>query len=145
LKPEMSAELVTDRLLKELETQKYQFAVVNFANPDMVGHTGNLEAAIKALETIDHCLGRIVAWIESHQAFGLLTADHGNCEKMKDAAGRPLTSHTLLPVPLILLDPLAPQAKLAATGKLSDIAPTFCQLWKISPPQEMTGQSLVIV
>lgn len=143
LKPEMSAEAVTDRLLAELETGSYQFAVVNFANPDMVGHTGDLKAAIQALETVDRCLGRIVDWIKKSQAFGVLTADHGNCEMMKDPQGNPLTSHTLLPVPFIFIDPLHPHTKLAASGKLSDIAPTFLKVWNMSPPCEMTGQSLI--
>jgi len=144
LKPEMSAEAVTERLLQELNTGQYQFAVVNFANPDMVGHTGNLAAAISALEMIDRCLGKIVTWIEKSGSFAILTADHGNCEMMLDSSGQPLTSHTLLPVPFILIDPLHTATKLAATGKLSDIAPTFLKLWKLPIPKEMTGQSLVI-
>lgn len=143
LKPEMSAKAVTDRLLAELETGTYQFAVVNFANPDMVGHTGDLKAAIRALETVDECLGRIVDWIKRSRAFGVVTADHGNCEMMKDKQGNPLTSHTLLPVPFIFIDPLHPYAKLAASGKLSDIAPTFLKVWNMAPPREMTGQSLI--
>lgn len=144
LKPEMSALAVTDALLKELETNQYQFAVVNFANPDMVGHTGNLSAAIQAVETVDTCLGRILDWIKKTNSFAVLTADHGNCEKMLDDQGSPLTSHTLLPVPFILIDPLQPQVKLAATGKLSDIAPTLLSLWKIPVPAEMTGKSLIV-
>jgi 2,3-bisphosphoglycerate-independent phosphoglycerate mutase len=143
LKPEMSAVAVTDNLLSELEKENYQLAIVNFANPDMVGHTGNLGAAVQALETVDVCLGRIVAWIRKQNAFGVLTADHGNCEMMKDSKGLPLTSHTLLPVPFILIDPLHPSAKLAATGKLSDIAPTFLSIWGLPQPNEMTGQSLI--
>jgi 2,3-bisphosphoglycerate-independent phosphoglycerate mutase len=144
LKPEMSALAVTEALLKELETNQYQFAVVNFANPDMVGHTGNLSAAIQAVEAVDSCLGKIFAWIKKTNSFAVLTADHGNCEKMLDEQGRPLTSHTLLPVPFILIDPLQPQLKLAATGKLSDIAPTLLSLWGIPLPQEMTGKSLIV-
>lgn len=144
LKPEMSAEGVTEQLLNELQTGQYQFAVVNFANPDMVGHTGNLSAAVSALETIDRCLGKIVSWVEQSGAFAILTADHGNCEMMVDSSGQPLTSHTLLPVPFVLIDPLHTATKLAATGKLSDIAPTFLKLWNLQVPKEMTGQSLVI-
>ena len=144
LKPEMSAKAVTEKLVEELKTDQYQFAVVNFANPDMVGHTGNLSAAVSALETIDQCLGKIVDWVEQSGSFAILTADHGNCEMMLDSSGQPLTSHTLLPVPFILIDPLHTATKLAATGKLSDIAPTFLKLWQIPIPQEMTGQSLVI-
>jgi 2,3-bisphosphoglycerate-independent phosphoglycerate mutase len=132
LKPEMSAKAVTEKLVEELKTDQYQFAVVNFANPDMVGHTGNLSAAVSALETIDHCLGEIVDWVEQSGSFAILTADHGNCEMMLDSSGQPL------------IDPLHTATKLAATGKLSDIAPTFLKLWQIPIPQEMTGQSLVI-
>ncbi|NBT57708.1 2,3-bisphosphoglycerate-independent phosphoglycerate mutase [bacterium] len=144
LKPEMSAETVTTRLIQELEMGDYQLVVVNFANPDMVGHTGNLPAAVSALETIDRCLGRIVDWVEKTKSFCVVTADHGNCEMMRDKAGNPVTSHTLLPVPFILVDPLRVATKLAASGKLSDIAPTFLKLWNLPVPKEMTGQSLVI-
>jgi 2,3-bisphosphoglycerate-independent phosphoglycerate mutase len=138
-KPEMSAVLVTDTLLKELQENKYQFVVVNFANPDMVGHTGNLRAAIKAVETVDGCLKRILDWVRGHDAF----ADHGNCEKMKDDQGRVLTSHTLLPVPFVLVDPSRKNIELRSSGKLCDIAPTLLALWGISQPKEMTGQSLL--
>lgn len=144
LKPEMSAEAVTTQLIHELESGDYRFVVVNFANPDMVGHTGNLPAAISALETIDRCLGKIVAWVEKTQSFCIVTADHGNCEMMVDDKGQPLTSHTLLPVPFLLIDPLRRATKLAASGKLSDIAPTFLKLWELPIPKEMSGQSLVI-
>jgi len=144
LKPEMSAEKVTAELLEVLQKDSYQFVVVNFANPDMVGHTGNLNAAKKALEVIDTCLGRILSWVEAEGAFAILTADHGNCELMQDASGQPLTSHTLLPVPFVLIDPKHPAAKLAATGKLADIAPTFLDLWGLQQPKEMTGRSLVL-
>jgi 2,3-bisphosphoglycerate-independent phosphoglycerate mutase len=143
LKPEMSAAAVSNELLKELSTGEYHFAVVNFANPDMVGHTGNLRAAIKAVETVDKCLQQIVHWVEKNNAFAILTADHGNCEKMMDDAGRPLTSHTLLPVPFILIDPQRKAAKLASGGKLCDIAPSILALWGVPKPAEMTGKSLV--
>jgi len=143
LEPVMSDQLVTDQLLGELEREEYQFAVVNFANPDMVGHTGNFDAAVQSLESLDECLGRILQWVEKSGSFAILTADHGNCEMMKDALGRPLTSHTLLPVPFIYIDPQHPTAKLAAEGKLSDIAPTFLNVWGIPLPVEMKGKSLI--
>ena len=143
LKPQMSAAQVTEKLLAELRTDDYQFAVVNFANPDMVGHTGNLRAAISAVETVDECLGKIFEWVEKKNALAILTADHGNCEMMQDAAGNPLTSHTLLPVPFMLVDPLHPGLKLTGPGRLCDIAPTLLELWGIKKPVEMTGRSLI--
>lgn len=142
LKPEMSVYQVTDKLLEELNAESYVFAVVNFANPDMVGHTGNLPAAVKALESVDACLGRIVQWIEANDALLILTADHGNCEMMQDAKGSPLTSHTLLPVPLILVDPKRLHAKLKK-GSLCDIAPTLLTLLGVKIPPEMTGKNLI--
>jgi len=144
LKPEMAAGQVTELLLKELATGEYKFVVVNFANPDMVGHTGNLSAAIRAVETVDACLGKIVAWVEANDAFALLTADHGNCEKMLDEQGQPFTAHTLLPVPLVLIDPQAKEATIATGGSLCDIAPTLLRLWGLDAPREMTGKNLVL-
>lgn len=146
LKPEMSAFAITDALLAELNKNSYQFVVLNFANPDMVGHTGNLRAAIAAVETVDKCLARIIEWVENHEAFAVITADHGNCEKMQDDNGMPLTSHTLLPVPFILVDPKRKkQFKIRSGGRLCDIAPTLLALWDIKQPTEMTGKSLVEV
>jgi len=143
LRPEMSAAEVTDGLLKELGNDSYQFAVINFANPDMVGHTGNFRAAVKAVEMVDQCLSRILEWVESHDAFAVITADHGNCEKMQDDTGMPLTSHTLLPVPFIVFDPKRKKLELAPKGKLCDVAPTLLTLWGVKPPAEMTGRSMV--
>lgn len=143
LKPEMSAEEITKKLLEELNTKEYSFVVINFANPDMVGHTGNLNAAIKAVEKIDPCLKQIFDWIEKNNAFGILTADHGNCEKMQDEKGLPLTSHTTLPVPFVVIDPQKPKRKLRTGGSLCDVAPTLLQLWGIPQPKEMTGKSLL--
>ncbi len=143
LKPEMAAKDVAEALLKELSEGEYKFAVVNFANPDMVGHTGNLAAAIRAVETVDGCLGRIVDWIESHDAFAILTADHGNCEKMQDEKGQPLTSHTTLPVPFLLIDSEHKGSQIAAGGQLCDIAPTLLHLWGLKVPSDMSGKNLV--
>lgn len=143
LKPEMSAELVTEKLVTELESGQYQFVVVNFANPDMVGHTGNYAAAVKSLEVLDDCLSRIIDWVEENSAFAILTADHGNCEMMQDKQGMPMTAHTLLPVPLIYIDPLHPKARLRKEGKLCDVAPTFLSVWSLSKPEVMTGSSMI--
>jgi 2,3-bisphosphoglycerate-independent phosphoglycerate mutase len=142
LKPQMSAEELTDSLIKELKDNDYGLVVVNFANPDMVGHTGNLRAAISAVETIDDCLGKISDWVEKSKAFMIVTADHGNCETMLDASGEPMTAHTLNPVPFILVD-YENKHELKTEGKLCDIAPTILELFNISKPKEMTGQSLL--
>lgn len=143
LKPEMSVYQVTEKLLEELQNERYTLVVANFANPDMVGHTGNLPAAIRAVESVDKCLGKIIDWVESNGAVFILTADHGNCEMMQDASGAPLTSHTLLPVPFILVDAKKNNAKLSASGSLCDIAPTLLAVLGIDAPKEMTGKSLV--
>lgn len=144
LKPEMSAREVTSTLLSELKTGQYKFVVVNFANPDMVGHTGNLRAAIQAIEVVDECLGKIVDWVESSGAFAILTADHGNCEMMQDATGMPLTAHTVLPVPFILIDPERKDAVIAPGGRLCDIAPSLLAEWGVTPPREMDGKNLIL-
>lgn len=143
LKPEMSVYEVTDKLLAELNSDHYTLVVANFANPDMVGHTGNLPAAIRALESVDVCLGKIMAWVESHDAFLVLTADHGNCEMMQDRNGAPLTAHTLLPVPFVVADPKTPKRVLHSDGRLCDIAPTLLTLLGVEIPAEMTGKSLI--
>ncbi len=144
LKPEMSALLITERLIEELTGDDYRLAVVNFANPDMVGHTGNLNAAIKAVETIDHCMKKILDWVEKNDSFALITADHGNCEKMLDDNGIPLTAHTLLPVPFIYFNPKSKDVKVLPGGKLSDIAPTLLTLMGLQVPSEMTGRNLIV-
>lgn len=147
LKPEMSAYQVTELLLKELSDPGYDFVVVNFANPDMVGHTGNLAAATRAVEAVDQCLGKIVRWVEETKSVCLITADHGNCEMMIDEKGQPMTAHTLLPVPVVLVDPLLlskqAEVKLRQNGKLCDLAPTLLDLWKVKQPSEMQGKSLL--
>jgi 2,3-bisphosphoglycerate-independent phosphoglycerate mutase len=147
LQPEMSARPVTDALVKAIESGTYDFMVVNFANPDMVGHTGIVPAAIKAVETVDACVGRIAAAIEAQGGVLLITADHGNIELMRDPdTGEPHTAHTTLPVPFILVN----GARLGAgatvrNGSLADIAPTVLMLLGLEQPREMTGQSLVIL
>ena len=141
LQPEMSAPELTDKALEAIASGKYDLIVLNFANPDMVGHTGVLAAAVKAVETVDHCLGRIAEAIETAGGALLVTADHGNCETMMDpATGGPHTAHTTNPVPLILM---GGGNKGVREGRLADLAPTLLQLMGLEPPPEMNGQSLL--
>jgi 2,3-bisphosphoglycerate-independent phosphoglycerate mutase len=142
LKPEMSADLVTAEILSRLRSEKYDFIVLNFANMDMVGHTGVLEAAIRACETVDRCLGKIVFQVKSQGGVALITADHGNSEKMIDEKGKVYTAHTHNPVPFILVDEARRHVPLN-TGRLGDIAPTILQIMGIEKPKEMTGVSLL--
>jgi 2,3-bisphosphoglycerate-independent phosphoglycerate mutase len=143
LQPEMSAAELTDKAVAAIAGGTYDLIVLNFANPDMVGHTGSLPAAIKAVETVDAGLGRIAAAIEAAGGALLVTADHGNCEMMRDPeTGGPHTAHTTNPVPVLLTGPLAAGAALR-DGRLADIAPTLLALMGLAPPAEMTGQSLV--
>ncbi|MBY0293679.1 MAG: 2,3-bisphosphoglycerate-independent phosphoglycerate mutase [Alphaproteobacteria bacterium] len=141
LKPEMSAPELTDCLVDAIESQKYALIVVNYANADMVGHTGNFEAAQKAIETIDLCLGRIGAAVEKTGACLLITADHGNAEMMYDKTLKsPHTAHTTNPVPFVMFN--GPTATLRH-GKLCDIAPTILQILTLPQPSSMTGRSLL--
>jgi len=143
LKPEMSARTVTEQLLTRLDETPYHLVVLNFANMDMVGHTGFLDAAIRACETVDACVGKIVEKVQAMGGAVLITADHGNAETMADEHGHPYTSHTLNPVPLILVDDTRKQASLAP-GVLGDIAPTILEIMGIEKPELMTGRSLII-
>ena len=141
LKPEMSAAEVTDKLVQVIEN-KYDLVIVNFANPDMVGHTGDLDAAIKACETVDVCLGRALGALATAGGAMIVTADHGNCEMMIDpATGGPHTAHTINLVPISVVG--APEGCDLRSGRLSDIAPTLLDLMKIAKPPEMTGESLL--
>jgi 2,3-bisphosphoglycerate-independent phosphoglycerate mutase len=141
LQPEMSAPEVTDKLVEAILSKRYQAVICNYANGDMVGHTGNLQAAIKAVETLDTCLGRIVAAAQATGAEVIITADHGNAEMMYDpTAHQAHTQHTTNLVPFIYV---GRQATLSESGALSDIAPTLLQLMGIPQPKEMTGKSLV--
>jgi 2,3-bisphosphoglycerate-independent phosphoglycerate mutase len=143
-KPEMSAREVTDKLVAALGTGQYGFVLVNFANPDMVGHTGILEAAVKAVKVVDECLGRLWQAARAQGMAMLVTADHGNCEMMTDpVTGQPHTAHTLNPVPFILADPDFRGAKLRAKGILADVAPTILQVMGLPQPREMKGLGLV--
>jgi 2,3-bisphosphoglycerate-independent phosphoglycerate mutase len=140
LQPEMSAPELTDKAVAAIDSGKYDLIVLNFANPDMVGHTGNLQAAIKAVETVDTSLGRIAEAINRQHGALLVTADHGNCELMKDPeTGGPHTAHTTNPVPVVLMGSNAGLKE----GRLADLAPTLLDLMGISKPKEMTGYSLV--
>ena len=144
LQPEMSAPEVTEEVLLAIESDKYEAIIMNFANPDMVGHTGNIKAAITAIETIDSCLEKIQRAANEKDAAIFLTADHGNLELMHDPlSGMIHTAHTTLPVPLILVN-VNRNYQLAETGKLADIAPTILDYLKIEKPLEMTGNSLLI-
>ena len=144
LQPQMSAHPVTDAALEELD-QGHHLIVLNYANPDMVGHTGVMEAAIRAVEIVDECAGRVVSRVLEMEGTVLITADHGNAEQMVDlATGKPFTAHTTNPVPLILISPTGRELGLREGGRLADIAPTILDLWGIEPPEEMTGRSLLV-
>lgn len=141
LQPEMSAPELTDKAVDAIGTAKYDLIVLNYANPDMVGHTGSLEAAVKAVETVDIGLGRIVDAIRQVGGVLLITADHGNCEMMRDPeTGGPHTSHTTNPVPVILMG--ASDVSLTE-GRLADVAPTLLELMGLPKPAEMTGVSIL--
>ena len=142
LKPEMSAIEVTDKVVEAIKSEKYDSIILNYANPDMVGHTGNLEASIKAIETIDNCVGRVIEEINKVNGICLITADHGNSEQMIDyKTGEPHTAHTTNPVPLILVGMEGVTLK---TGKLADLAPTMLEIMGLKKPDEMTGESIIV-
>ena len=143
LKPEMSAYEVTDNVVKAIDSDKYDVIILNYANPDMVGHTGTLPAAIKAIETIDECVGKVVEAMLAHNGTMLITADHGNAEQMIDyKTGEPHTAHTTNPVPLILVTENS-DLKIKS-GKLADLSPTILELLNIEKPTEMTGESILV-
>jgi 2,3-bisphosphoglycerate-independent phosphoglycerate mutase len=140
-KPEMSAPELARRFVEALGTGGYRFAVVNFANPDMVGHTGSIPAVTRAIETVDTCLGEVVEAVDRAGGVSLVTADHGNAEQMLEEDGvSPHTAHTTNPVPLVATNR---EVKLAEGGELSDLAPTALELLGFSKPLQMTGKSLV--
>jgi 2,3-bisphosphoglycerate-independent phosphoglycerate mutase len=148
--PAMSASAVTDVASAAIEKRIYSLVVINYANPDMVGHTGNIEATVTAIETVDQCLGRLLATITKVGGTTIITADHGNAEHLLDTDGNPWTAHTTNPVPLILVE--GEKAKipghgtdvaLRSDGKLADIAPTILDILQLPQPSEMTGQSLL--
>ena len=138
----MSAREVTERLVSEISSGKYDFILVNYANPDMVGHTGILSAAETAIRTVDDCIGRLADAVTGAGGTMLITADHGNAEKMRnDETGQPHTAHTLNVVPAIVVNP--PPGKQALNdGRLADIAPTLLEFMGLEQPPEMSGNSL---
>lgn len=139
--PEMSAHKVTDELVRAIRSQEFDFIICNYANGDMVGHTGDFEAAVKAVETLDACLARLVTAIEDTGGQMLITADHGNVEQMQDPdTGQPHTAHTSEPVPLVYVGPA--DLTLEDHGVLADVAPTLLTLMHMEAPVEMTGRSL---
>ncbi|HEU4724012.1 MAG TPA: 2,3-bisphosphoglycerate-independent phosphoglycerate mutase [Candidatus Eisenbacteria bacterium] len=141
LRPEMSAREVTDEAVRRLSTPDFGFFVLNYANADMVGHTGVIPAAVTAVETVDECLGRLLAAVEARGGLALVTADHGNAEQMIDeTSGEPHTAHTLNPVPVLIAGG-APRR--LGSGILADVAPTLLELLEIEAPPEMTGRSLL--
>lgn len=140
LQPEMSAYLVTDELLKRIDSGKYDVIILNFANCDMVGHTGIFDAAKAAVEAVDTCVGKVVDDILAHNGVALITADHGNAEQMVASDGTPFTAHTTNPVPFCVV---GYPCKLRDGGKLADIAPTMLKILGLPQPPEMTGKSIV--
>jgi len=144
LMPEMSAYGICDEVIKRVSSGQYDMIVVNFANGDMVGHTGNLAAAIKAVEHVDICVGRILEATQRQGGVAIVTADHGNCEQMIDpATGGPHTAHTTYDVELIVVDDRFKGQKLLQNGRLADIAPTALHMLGLPQPAEMTGRSLI--
>jgi len=144
-KPEMSAYLVTEELLHRIDSESYSLIVLNFANGDMVGHSGIMAAAIKACEAVDKCLGKIVEKFTAKGGIVIITADHGNAETMRDLnSDSPITAHSSNPVPFILISEQYKNAKLRQGGSLRDIAPTILRLQNLPIPDKMTGRSLII-
>ena len=134
---------LTDRLLDAIREETFDFIVVNFATLDMVGHTGNLGAAIQAVETVDYCIGRVVKELKKVGGTMFLTADHGNCEKMLDSnTGAPHTAHTTNFVPMVLVN-APPSVTALTTGRLADVAPTLLELMEIPIPAAMNGTSML--
>ncbi len=137
----MSAYEVTDAVVKAIEEEKYDVIILNYANCDMVGHTGIFDAAKQAVEAVDTCVGRMVDAILAKGGVALITADHGNADKMCEPDGTPFTAHTTNPVPFIVV---GEECKLRDGGVLADIAPTMLQVLGLPQPEEMTGKSLIV-
>jgi 2,3-bisphosphoglycerate-independent phosphoglycerate mutase len=144
--PAMSAPEVTEEAVKRIESGRYDVMILNYANCDMVGHTGDLNAAIEAVETVDTCLGKVVKAVQKAGGTVLITADHGNAEQMLDyTTGQPHTAHTSNIVPFILVNENMKHARLREGGRLADIAPTLLELMGLDKPEEMTGKSLIAI
>ncbi len=145
LQPEMSAAGVTDAAVEHIRSGEYDLVVMNYANADMVGHTGVLEAAIKAVEAVDTGVGRVVEATLAVSGGLLITADHGNAEQLIEYdTGKPFTAHTTYPVPLYLVVPQLAQVRLRDDGILADVAPTILDVLHIQQPRDMTGRSLIM-
>jgi len=142
MQPEMSAYEVTEKLIEEIDKDIYDLIIVNYANPDMVGHTGDFDAAVKAVEVVDECVGRVVDAVIEKDGQILITADHGNSDEMLDKEGNTITDHSTNPVPIILIN--AAKEYSLSEGKLCDIAPTLLELMELPKPIEMTGSSLLL-
>jgi 2,3-bisphosphoglycerate-independent phosphoglycerate mutase len=149
--PEMSVEPVTDTAIAAVKKGIYSLIVINYANPDMVGHTGQIEATVQALEAVDRNLGRLIDSVGQAGGSMIITADHGNAELMRDENGKPWTAHTTNPVPFILIEgeklkvpAYGGDVKLRDDGRLSDIAPTILQILDLPQPEEMTGRSMLL-
>jgi 2,3-bisphosphoglycerate-independent phosphoglycerate mutase len=144
-KPEMSAVKVTDMILSRVAAGCDDFIVVNYANGDMVGHTGNLPAAIVAVETVDQCVGRVVEAVQARGGGLVVTADHGNCEQMIDPlSGEPHTAHTIFDVECIVVDERYRKRQLRAGGRLADLGPTVLEMLNLPKPKAMSGESLIV-
>ena len=141
LQPEMSAYIVTDKLLPAIESGKYDMIVLNFANCDMVGHTGVFEAAVKAVEAVDECVGKVINAVLAQGGAAIITADHGNADKMIDSDGEPFTAHTTNPVPFCVI---GYDCELREGGVLADIAPTMLKIMNLDQPEEMSGKSIIV-
>jgi 2,3-bisphosphoglycerate-independent phosphoglycerate mutase len=142
LKPEMSANELTDEAVRRLSGDAYGFFVLNYANADMVGHTGVIEAAVRAVETVDQCLGRLIEVVRRRSGTVIVTADHGNADQMIDyETGGPHTAHTMYPVPILIVGPRRYQVR---SGILADVAPTLLQIMGLPAPEEMDGKSLLV-
>ncbi len=143
MQPQMSAYEVADKAVEQIESGKYDVMILNFANPDMVGHTGILEAAVAAVTAVDECVAKVMGAIQKIGGEAIITADHGNAEKMLDDEGKPFTAHTTGRVPLILVSERFKNARLRDDGKLADVAPTLLGLIGLKEPPEMTGRTLI--
>ena len=139
----MSAYEVTEKVIEEIDSDKYDVVILNFANCDMVGHTGVFEAAVKAVKTVDECVGKVIDKVLSKGGTAIVTADHGNADKMLDETGNPFTAHTINVVPLIVVGEEFKGKTLKSGGKLCDIAPTLLDMMHLPVPKEMTGESLI--
>ena len=140
----MSADEVAEEAVRRIESGKYDVMILNFANPDMVGHTGVMEAATAAIHAVDECTAKVVEAVRKTGGACIITADHGNSEQMIAEDGSPFTAHTNNPVPVIYVNDREPNVKLREGGRLADLAPTLLDIMGLEKPAEMTGESLII-